>query len=78
MHGFVKVLSSELSRLLQSSGAGGVFLTPKSKDASGPSTEFKFKVIGEIQMIFERPLLLPARTVPSLGSSKVAIALDGV
>ena len=39
------MLSSELSRLLQSSGAGGVFLTPKSKDASGPSTEFKFKVI---------------------------------
>ena len=35
------MLSSELSRLLQSSGAGGVFLTPKSKDASGPSTEFK-------------------------------------
>ena len=40
-HGFVNVLSSEMSRLLQASGAGGIFMTPKSKDASGPSAKFK-------------------------------------
>ena len=40
-HAFVRVLSGEVLHLLQASGSGGVFLTPKSKDATGPSTEFK-------------------------------------
>ena len=40
-HSFARVLTKDLERLLKASGRGGLFITPKGKQGTGPSGEFR-------------------------------------